>query len=213
MSTLFKIRNMVLDRAMPALRKKRMALFEQTMKPKPGTRILDLGGTADNWKWVETPLDLTILNLPGSPTHAAPSAHKYHFVEGDATSMPQYADGSFDIVFSNSVIEHVGGPKKEQDFATEARRLAPAYFIQTPSKYFPYEPHTGMPFWWYYPPFLRNRVLKNWDKNLPDFSEMVKGTTFISRRAFESYFPDGTLELERLMGFPKSYVIYKAPHS
>jgi len=57
-------------------------------------------------------------------------------------------DGEFDLVFSNSVIEHVGDFERMRQFVHEARRVAKSYWIQTPSKWFPIEPHCGMPFWW-----------------------------------------------------------------
>ena len=88
---------------------------------KAGDKIIDLGGTCEIWDFVETPLDVTIVNLPGVDVKpAADSRHSFHFVVGDATRL-DYDDNHFDLVFSNSVIEHVGGEKQEQ---TEWHRVA-----------------------------------------------------------------------------------------
>ena len=210
MSARLKLFRQFCDWVMPQVRSQRMALFDQRMHIEPGMRVLDLGGTSYNWQWVRTPLDVTVLNLPGGVIDTKVDApHTFHFVEGDATQMPQYADRSFDLVFSNSVIEHVGGLAKQESFAREARRLGRGYYIQTPSKYFPLEAHTGLPFWWYYPSFLKKRLIRKWETTLPLWCDMVKGTTVISAASMQRFFPDGTLWTERFAGLPKSYTIYK----
>jgi hypothetical protein len=194
----------------PAVRGRRMARFEEIFAPAPGTRVIDLGGTSEIWNLVKTPLDITIVNLPSvNLKKSVKSHHQMTLVEGDATQLRDYTDNSFDIVFSNSVIEHVGGEANERKFAGEARRLAPSYFVQTPSVYFPIEAHTGIPFWWAIPRFVRARLNKRWEKILPDWNKMVVGTTVISRRQFQRYFPDGTMRTERVMGIPKSYYVYR----
>jgi len=130
------------------------------LRLRGGERVIDLGGTCDIWKYVETPLEITIVNMPGVDVRASgPSHHRFDFVTGDATAL-DYADDQFDIVFSNSVIEHVGGDEKERAFAHEVRRLAPAYYVQTPAIWFPLEPHTGIPFWWAIPQATRNRIVQ-----------------------------------------------------
>jgi hypothetical protein len=178
---------------------------------KPGERVIDLGGTCEIWDFVETPLDITIVNLPGVDIkNSGPSLHKFHLVTGDATDLKEYPDHHFDLVFSNSVIEHVGGEENERAFAREVRRLAPTYYVQTPSIWFPLEPHTGIPFWWALPRWVRQRMIAKWKPELPTWTAMVEGTTVITRKKLQSYFPDGKLLTERLVGIPKSYTIYRA---
>lgn len=40
----------------------------------------------------------------------------------------------FDLVYSNSVIEHLGTWEKQQAFAAEARRVGRGYWIPTPGQ-------------------------------------------------------------------------------
>src|SRR4051794_22061834 len=86
-------------------RRARMKLFNDFLSGSgPGTlKVLDLGGQPHIWQTVERPLDITILNLPGIIDRLEGSHHKFTYVEGDACDVRQYADKSFDIVFSNSV--------------------------------------------------------------------------------------------------------------
>ena len=185
---------------------RRLSLFDL----KPGAKVIDLGGTSRIWQFVETPLDITIVNLPGIDVEAPDqSHHKFTFVEGDATRLDRFADNSFDLVFSNSVIEHVGGPANERAFAGEVRRLAPAYYVQTPSIWFPLEAHSGVPFWWALPRSARERIIRRWKEKLPAWAEMIDGTTVIRRPTLQAYFPDGTILTERVAGLPKSYSVFR----
>ncbi len=66
------------------------------------------------------------------------------YVQGDALELP-FADGEFDVVFSNAVIEHVGGREQQRRFVEEALRVARRAFITTPNRWFPVEVHTLLP--------------------------------------------------------------------
>lgn len=191
-------------------RKLRMEQMEALMRFHEGQRVLDLGGQPQIWNFVKTPLDIIILNLPGVAMPPPPqSIHQFEYVEGDACAVSQYQDKSFEFVFSNSVIEHVGDEDKQQSFALEVRRLSDKYWVQTPSIWFPIEAHTGMPFWFFMPEFVRARFIRNWEKKLPDWTDMVKGTTVISKAAMRNFFPEGEIMVERKFGIPKSYIFYK----
>ncbi|NOX95695.1 MAG: methyltransferase domain-containing protein [Alphaproteobacteria bacterium] len=192
-------------------RQRRMAQLEGLLNLRSGMKILDLGGQPDIWDFVTEPLDITILNLPGIALEPpANSIHQFEFMEGDACNVTAYDDKSFDAVFSNSVIEHVGDESKQRAFANEVRRLSEKYWVQTPSIWFPIEAHTGMPFWFLIPSSIRARCISSWGKKLPDWTEMVKGTTVLSKRQMRDYFPTSTFIVERKFYIPKSYIAYKA---
>ena len=117
-------------------RRCRMEGLMRMLEIKPGTRVLDLGGCPEIWENASVPLDITILNLPGGiPSYeldslnARTSIHTLHLVEGDTCNVHQFPDRSFDIVFSNSVIEHVGPHEKQEALAREVVRLGKTRFL------------------------------------------------------------------------------------
>src|SRR3546814_8846589 len=73
-------------------------------------------------------LSVTIVNMEGETGDDGP----FQLRLGDACNLSEYADNSFDIVHSNSVIEHVGRWEQMKMMAAEVRRLAPVYYLQTP---------------------------------------------------------------------------------
>ncbi len=192
-------------------RARRMRRFLSVMQIKGGERILDLGGTIDFWLDVPMALDITVLNLPGSNDPVVPPTHHtIRIVQGDACAVQGEADGQYDIAFSNSVIEHVGDAAHRAALASEAQRLAPRYWVQTPSVWFPMEAHTQMPFWWFYPPMMKRFFIRRWRIKLPAWCEMVETTTVLSRAEVARLFPGGEVWTERFVGFAKSYVASKA---
>ncbi|HLH64169.1 MAG TPA: class I SAM-dependent methyltransferase [Solirubrobacteraceae bacterium] len=67
------------------------------------------------------------------------------FVQADATDRLPFSDGAFDLAYSNSVIEHLP-PDRWTRFASELKRVARGWFVQTPAFEFPLEPHAFLPF-------------------------------------------------------------------
>ncbi len=191
-------------------RRKRLRVFLKEMKLTGGERIIDLGGSAVFWADVEPSLHVTVVNLPGMLCKSEmPAHHSFVYLEADACNLEQFPDNSFDIAYSNSVIEHVGGESRRKSLAAEARRLAPRYWVQTPSIYFPIEAHNHMPFWWFYPASVRRYFIGRWSKKLPAWTEMIIGTTVLDFKELKALFPDGLVYTERVLGFIKSYSLYR----
>jgi hypothetical protein len=191
-------------------RERRARTFLKKMRIREGDSILDLGGHPSFWEKFPVGLELTILNLPGEVQHHNQTHHSIRSIEGDACSVENLKDHSFDIVFSNSVIEHVGGADKQASFAREVRRLGHSYWVQTPSKWFPIEAHTGMPFWFFYPAAIRRRFIERWRRILPGnpWCQGIEQTTVLSRADLRRLFPEASIVVETLFGLPKSYIVY-----
>ena len=193
------------------VREKRMRLLCRTMDIKDGTSILDLGGYPKFWDSLRVSLDLTILNLPGELRENVATNHKLRCIEGDACDVHDIPDRTFGLVFSNSVIEHVGSAERRASFAREVRRLGRSYWVQTPSIWFPIEAHSGMLFWFFYPERLRRFFFSRWRKLLQGneaWNDMIEGTTVLSRSELEHLFPESNILVEKLFGIPKSYIAY-----
>ncbi|MCI0670094.1 MAG: hypothetical protein L0Y64_06505 [Myxococcaceae bacterium] len=114
------------------------------------------------------------------------------------------------MVFSNSVIEHVGDEARQTAFAKTVLRLGKRYWVQTPAKGFPVEAHTGMPFWWYYPESLRRWFVGRWHAKLPAWSDMIADTRVLTRNRMLELFPGSALYVESFAGIPKSYAVYSS---
>jgi hypothetical protein len=198
---------------MPVWRKRRMDAFLRIMRPKRGARILDVGGiprmsptVPGMWQLVNSDFKVTLLNLPGSFSHHQPQdLQPYSLIEADACEFPSLSF-CFDIVFSNSVIEHVGGIERQQNFASFVMTAGSQYWVQTPSPAFPLEAHCNLPFWWFYPEPLQSYFFRRWKAN--GVTSQMATTRAISSRALKRLFPDCSIYTERLLGFPKSIIAF-----
>ena len=112
-------------------RPRRMKLFASSLAISNETRIIDLGGNPLNWSFIEQKPEVTMVNIAGDTwvRDLDPLKHKLVLYDGRVVPFP---DGSFDVCFSNSVIEHVGDADAVAFFASEIRRLARRYYVQTP---------------------------------------------------------------------------------
>ena len=197
------------------LRRRRLRWLVELMEdiPEP-VRILDVGGTAQFWTNNRDLLlrryHITVLNLTAS---ASPALSDITFVAGDARSMPQFRDGEFDICFSNSVIEHVGTWQDQQSMAREVQRISTRQFVQTPSRYFPIEPHFLVPGWQFLPiplrAFLLTKFKIGWMDRQPTYASAlaeVKQIRLLTETEMKTLFPHASIEREKFAGFTKSFV-------
>jgi SAM-dependent methyltransferase len=111
-------------------------------------RVVDVGCGALGLRGLEPALDITGVDLVARPEYAGP------FVQADAAQRLPFDDGAFDLAYSSSVIEHVE-PERRAAFAGEVRRVARGFFVQTPARSFPIEPHALLPFAHWLAPTLR----------------------------------------------------------
>ena len=172
--------------------------------------ILDVGGTAYFWQHsslLSHPgLRITLLNLhPEETNHPALQA-----VQGNATDMREFKYGHFDLVFSNSVIEHLYTLEQQQKMASEIRRVGKSYFIQTPNAYFPIEAHYALPFAQYYPKAFLHFILtqtkfsrlKKWSS--AEANQYIAEIRLLNSQEMKALFPGTSLLKEKVLGLTKS---------
>jgi len=136
-------------------------------------------------------------------------------VKGDATNLEYFSDHQFDVVFSNSVIEHVGNYDQQKQMAQEVQRVGQRYFVQTPNYWFPIEPHFLFPgFQWLPIPvraFFVNHFNLGWSRkihNIHKAQAYVKQIRLLRRRELLALFPSAKLYEEKVLGLTKSFVAY-----
>jgi SAM-dependent methyltransferase len=115
---------------------------------QPGMRVVDVGCGALGLRGLAPRLDITGVDLVARPEYPGP------FVKADAAQRLPFDDAAFDLAYSSSVIEHVE-PARRAAFAAEVRRVARGFFVQTPARSFPIEPHALLPFAHWLAPTLR----------------------------------------------------------
>jgi len=200
-----------------AFRPRRLRTFYRLFQIDSQTKVLDIGGGAWFWDLALSeglPLpQVTVLNI----VSAGNEARGYlDWIVGDARSI-NLRDHSFDVVFSNSLVEHLGDWDSQRRFAEEVRRLAPRYFVQTPDRSCPIEPHFVTPFVHWLPKSIRPHTIRNltvWGlTSRPSRSECIRlcqEISLLSKREMGILFPDGRILSERFMGLPKSITAVKS---
>lgn len=203
------------------LRKNRFALLENRIKELAAKKvvynILDIGGDISYWKhvgWNSDNCHIYLLNLYENPIEEKDAAH-FHTVVGNALALP-FQKGKFDLVFSNSVIEHVGSYENQKKFAEEVTRVCDRYIIQTPSFWFPMEPHSLIPLFQFIPHRLRALLIMTFNINYfpkkSTYKEALvvsRSTLMFTKKRFRQLFPGAEIQVEKLFGIPKSYTVIK----
>jgi hypothetical protein len=196
-------------------RMRRWAMFRNAFPAIENLRLLDLGGTVETWHRAPVrPRHVTVLNLfePGESDDdwILP-------VTGDACNAAGALtkadiDTTFDVVFSNSLIEHVGGHARRSELARQIRQLAPRHWVQTPYRYFPLEPHWLFPGMQFMPAAARVRIARHWPlvhtrpANIEEARHEVLWTELVSITEMREYFPTSTILHERVLGITKSLI-------
>ncbi|MGB5982583.1 MAG: class I SAM-dependent methyltransferase [Nonlabens sp.] len=211
-------------------RAKRAALFKKSIQPKSSDKIIDLGGgdgkhifgILGNQKFNDVTIaDISTDDLAYAKTNFG--FNTYQLVESD--KLP-FEDNMFDIVFCNSVLEHVTIPKDEiwnlkktsefkkrsldsqKKFADEIRRVGKSYFVQTPNKYFILESHTWLPgIIAILPRPAQITSIKFFNKFWP--KKTTPDWNLLTLKEMKAFFPDAEIHEEKSMGFTKSFIAIK----
>ncbi len=204
------------------LRRRRLEVFldlvRTACRDRGECRILDVGGRVSYWRTLEPELQdlpgvsLTLINIE-SPDDTDETLEVPHVsLVGDACAMT-FEDRAFDVVHSNSVIEHVGSWPRMEAFASESRRVGRALFVQTPSYWFPVEPHFRVPGFAFLPRPLQIRLLMSRANGFYARAESVSAAMkaleecqLLDRAQMRFLFPDAQIRTERFAGLEKSLI-------
>lgn len=175
-------------------RKRKLRLFLDELRPTQETTVLDIGADElgfgegegcttlnffeELYPWPER---ITALGLHDG-TSFRERYPEVTYVQGDALALP-FADGEFDVVFSNAVIEHVGDRERQRRFVSEALRVGRRVFITTPNRWFPVELHTRLPLVHWLPERTAHSLYGAVGK------DFAKELHLLSRRGLEALFP------------------------
>jgi hypothetical protein len=187
-----------------------MNRFAEAFRPTAETTVLDVGGTPYNWEQIGARFPITLLNT--EPLAVDGLGAHYTLVQGSGTQL-DFADRSFDIAFSNSVIEHVGSLDAQRAFAEELRRVGRQVWVQTPARSFFFEPHLLAPFIHFLPLSWQRRLVRNFSlwgwitrPSQASVDQTLGGLRLLDYATFRSLFPDCEIRRERFVGFTKAFV-------
>ena len=179
-------------------RARRHARFLELVRPDAGMRILDIGCGKIGLRGLEPDLDVTGVDVIARPDYPGP------FMRADAASGLPFEDAEFDLAYCSSVIEHVPRGRRAA-FAAELRRVARGWYVQTPARSFPIEPHSLLPGAHWLPVAMRRSY---WRLGAAGDWEDV---ALLGRAELEALF--GPAEAERFGPLTKSWVCVRAPLS
>jgi hypothetical protein len=195
-------------------RRKRFRIFTDLIKDfQRPVKILDLGGNENFWIQMGTAgnPDFEVLLL--NPEITEESYQNIRYLKGDARSF-LYERLDFDVIFSNSAIEHTGGISGSELMAKEILSSGKPYFVQTPNYYFPFEPHFLFPFFQFFPTGLKLVLVRNFNMgwftkclNKKEAIELVNSINLLKKKDLRKLFPNSEIHEEKFLGLIKSFSV------
>ncbi|MCH6199825.1 class I SAM-dependent methyltransferase [Aquiflexum sp. LQ15W] len=186
-------------------------LLQSNFEGKFPVKILDIGGMVHFWKDQDLlksgKVEIIVLNLSAEEVQIKGLSS----MAGDATDLSQFADGSFDLVFSNSVIEHLYTWENQQKMAKEAIRVGKKYFVQTPNRHFFMEAHYALPFVQYLPKNLtrflltKTKLSRGAKWNPKDAQQYLDEIRLLTYSEMKTLFPGAKMYKEKFFGMNKSF--------
>lgn len=177
--------------------------------------VLDLGGVPAFWtQGSRRPASLTCVKLdpkirvPLGQGGLDPHLAWVRCVEADACA---YRGDSVDLVVSNSLIEHVGGIGPTSMLAETVQTLGPSYWVQTPYRHFPLEPHWMFPGMQFLPlPARQVLARRHWSAGTQytrsHANRAAAWTELIGKTELHQLFPNAEIWSETMAGLTKSIV-------
>lgn len=198
-------------------RKKRYGFFTEYCRGlKKPLRILDIGGSDYYWRCLGFTGDdnykIMIINTENQKTDEFTNIS---FQKRDARDLNFISDGEYDLVFSNSMIEHLKSYDEQKKLAGEIQRTGKKYFIQTPDYYFPLEPHFLFPFFQFLSVEMKTKLITKyslgWFEKQTDADkakQLAESVRLLKEKELREIFPGCKIYRERYFGLSKSLTAY-----
>ncbi len=187
-------------------RGRRLRKLARTFGVRESTTVLDLGGSEYYWRWMRPLPAVTVANLEARDLDPKELA----WIQADGRKLP-FHDDSFDLVYCNSVMEHVPDDGSRQAMAQEIARVGRGYCVQTPNRWFPFDAHTLTPGFHFLPKQWQARLARNFSVwgwlQRPSHEEargFIENIRLLGAEDLRRIFPDAAIERERFLGLTKS---------
>jgi hypothetical protein len=193
-------------------RTKRWQTLVRTFPDLAEMSVIDLGGVVSAWQQAPVrPAQLTVVNLFDQVAHGGVEV----FIADACALPPELIRRDFDIVYSNSVMDLVGGHLRRMQFAANVHALGSRHWIQTAYRYFPLDSYTLFPLQQLLPLRARATIVRRWPfghRHAQSQRDSVLNSLEVdslSKTALEAYFPDSEILTERVAGMVKSLIALK----
>ncbi len=193
-------------------RTKKFELLNKVFRPRPEDRVLDIGASGDVF------LRYTLEDIYPYPERITAGGYEFVEVESARRFYPQaryavfdgcalpFPDRSFDLVFSNAVIEHILGPGRQEQFAREIMRVGKSWFVTTPNYWYPFESHYHLPLIQFMPRAMQREYNRLLGTHIP--KGMVQELGLLSARQLRGPFPTSRIVKVRVTFWPETLVAY-----
>ena len=189
-------------------RSRRLLRFALSFQLDRQTSVLDLGGAEYYWPWLKARPRVTVANFEERDLKKV----DLDWVRADGRKLP-FKDGAFDVVYCNSVLEHLPDEASRSALAREVARVGRGYSVQTPNRWFPVDAHTLTPAFHFLPKRWQSRLARNftlWGRlQRPTPAEargFVENICLLTAQDLQRLFPDAVIERERFLGLTKSVI-------
>lgn len=197
-------------------RRKRFKLFQQSLEKLElkCPRIIDIGGIKSYWEQINNFFNSNYSPVIINISKGDIGRGSFSGIIGDGKCLSSVKDNSFDLAYSNSVIEHLSTFEDQQEMVDNLQRVAQYYFVQTPAFIFPFEPHFLFPFFHWLPKKVRIWFILKFNlgwyqkcQSLIEAKKLVDSIRILKKKELKLLFKDAHIITERLFFIPKSYTL------
>ena len=196
-------------------RTKKFTFFGNVFCPRPEDRVLDIGASGTvflHYTFEDVYPYPQRITAGGFDLEEVLSARHYYpqpsYAVFDGCRLP-FPDKSFDLVFSNAVIEHIPGRQKQ--FADEVTRVGKSWFVTTPNYWYPFETHYHLPLIQFLPRPLQREYNRLLGTHIP--KGQVQDLALLSAGQLQRLFPTSRVAGVRVTFWPETLVAYHVDKS